>query len=145
MAHAGGVGADRRQAEVMMTEAEAIERLERIARLKAQLDRAGDKSPTSVLRHALEREYQALDPDNIPPHIMARYEEAEHMIETDLTSVIVCPVCEGHRAWQGKKKGRIACSYCLGSGAVDNKDGQAAGLQSYNIELRGLNDGEWPL
>ena len=59
----------------MMTDAEAVERLERIAKLKAQLDRAGDKAPSSILRRVLDREYQALDPAAIPPHIRARYEE----------------------------------------------------------------------
>lgn len=58
----------------MMTEDDAIERLERIAKLKAQIDKAGDKGPTSILRRVLDREYQSLDPAKVPPHIWARYE-----------------------------------------------------------------------
>ena len=60
----------------MMTESEAAERLERIASLKAQLERAGGNVPSSPLRRVLDREYQNLDPADIPPHIWSRYEES---------------------------------------------------------------------
>ncbi|WP_157577948.1 hypothetical protein [Roseivivax halodurans] len=59
----------------MMTEAKAAERLKRIARLKSQIDKAGGGAPTSILRRILDRDYQALNPADIPLHIWARHEE----------------------------------------------------------------------
>ena len=60
----------------------------------------------------------------------------------DLTTMTLCPICDGQGHWIKENSTRETCNYCRGGGLVSEKDAQD--LNRYGKSLRKLNDGEMP-